>query len=198
VKTTLTRTITLPNVPTGNYIIMLLASVTFMLQFVFDSNQQYLRGLILEHWSLAGVIGHMWLHVGTIHIVSNLVILWIFGRHVCRRIGSANYILAYVAVGLASAVVHIVYDGRPTIGASGAIMGILGLHVVLCFEHFSPLGPWLILVWYLLNLTVGVLDASAAAHFAHIGGFLSGAALAGCIVLWGVLRPEESAAPVLP
>ena len=192
------RNILLADAPVGNYAIMLLASTTFMLQFVYDGNQQYLTGLILQDWSFKAIVGHMWLHAGLAHIVSNLVILWIFGRRVCLKIGSANYILAYLFVGLASGIVHIIYDGRPAIGASGAIMGILGMHVVLCFDRFSLLGPWIIMVWYLLNLTVGILDASATAYFAHVGGFLSGTILAFSLVLLNVVKPEERPAPALP
>ena len=162
------------DVPLGNYALMLLASTTFMLQFLFDSKQQYLSGLILQDWSFFGIVGHLWLHTGLIHITSNLIVLWIFGRHVCRRMGNANYILAYFVVGLTSAVVHIAYDGRPAIGASGAIMGILGLHVVLCFDRFGVLGPWIVLVWYLLNITAGTVGATPTAHMAHVGGFLGG------------------------
>ena len=185
------------DVPFGNYALMLLASTTFMLQFLFDGKQQYLSGLILQDWSFFGIVGHLWLHTGLIHITSNLVVLWIFGRHVCRRMGNANYILAYFVVGLASAVVHIAYDGRPAIGASGAIMGILGLHVVLCFNRFGPLGPWIVLVWYLLDMTAGTLQATPTAHMAHVGGFLGGIILAWLLVILNVVEREEQPVPAL-
>jgi len=176
---------------------MLLASTTFMLQFLFDGKQQYLSGLILQDWSFLGIAGHLWLHTGLIHVTSNLVVLWIFGWHVCRRMGNANYILAYFIVGLASAVVHIVYDGRPAIGASGAIMGILGLHVVLCFNRFGVLGPWIILVWYLLNIAGGVFQATPTAYMAHVGGFLAGIILAWSLIFLNVVEPEEQPIPAL-
>ena len=185
------------DVPLGNYALMLLASTTFMLQFLFDSKQQYLSGLILQDWSFFGIVGHLWLHTGLIHITSNLIVLWIFGRHVCRRMGNANYILAYFVVGLTSAVVHIAYDGRPAIGASGAIMGILGLHVVLCFDRFGVLGPWIVLVWYLLNITAGTVGATPTAHMAHVGGFLGGIILAWLLVILNVVEREEQPIPAL-
>lgn len=183
--------------PLGNYIIILLASVTFLLQFTFDYNQEYLTGLILQDWSFTAIIGHMWLHTGLIHIISNIVILWIFGRHVCRKMGNANYILAYIAVGLASAMIHIIYDGRPAIGASGAIMGILGMHVVLCFKRFSMAGPWIVLVWYLLNVTVGILKSTPTAYLAHAGGFVSGIILASSLVILNIVEQEEPAPAVI-
>jgi rhomboid protease GluP len=139
--------------------------------------------------------GYLWLHTGMVHIVSNLVTLWIFGRYVCRRMGTVNYVLAYLFAGFTSAVFHIMFDGRPAIGASGAIMGILGLHVVLCFNRFGALGPWLVLGWYLANMIAGVFEATPTAHMAHIGGFLGGILLAGLLVLFKVVEPEKQPEP---
>lgn len=102
-----------------------------------------------------------------------------------------NYPLAYLFVGVISAVVHIIYDGRPAIGASGAVMGILGMYVVLCFGRFGWLGPWLILVWFLLNLTGGVAGSLPVAFLAHIGGFLGGVALAGILMLFRIVERED-------
>jgi len=183
------------DIPVGNYIVMVLASLTFMIQFLYDSNHEYLNGLVLEHWSLTAIFGHMWLHTGLVHIIYNLIVLWVFGRYVCLRIGNAHYIFAYLLVGFASAVVHMSYDGRPAIGASGAIMGILGIHVVLCFDRLSQLGPWIILVWFLLNLTAGVVSSSATAYLAHVGGFLGGIVLAALLVVLKIIRYDSQAAP---
>jgi len=178
----------MPGVPLGNYIVMILASLTFMIQFLFDSQQQYLGHLVLQDWSAREMFGYMWLHTGLFHIICNLVLLWVFGRHVCQRLGNANYIFTYVILGFASAVVHMGYDGRPAIGASGAIMGILGVHIVLCFGRLSPAGPWVILVWFLLNLTVGILRSSPAANLAHVGGFFAGSVLAAALILLNVVE----------
>lgn len=180
------KTISVPGVPLGNYIVMVLASVTFMLQFTYDSGQQYLNGLILENWSFSAVLGHMWLHTSLLHIVCNLIVLWVFGRHVCLRLGNASYFFAYLFVGFVSAAAHIIFDGRPAMGASGAIMGILGIHVVLYFKRFSSIGHWIILTWFLLNLTVGVVGSLPAAYLAHAGGFLGGLVLGGSLVFLNI------------
>lgn len=188
----LSKNISMPDVPIGNYLIMLTLVITFALQFLFDSDRQYLNNLVLDRWSLTAIFCYMWLHVNIIHIVSNLVALWIFGRYVCLQIGNANYPLAYLFTGIVSAVVHIIFDGRPAIGASGAVMGILGMYVVLCYGSFGRSGPWLILVWFLLNLTAGMTGYLPSAYMGHFGGFLSGAALAAVLLSFNIVEPAGS------
>ena len=188
----LTKSISMTDVPIGNYLVMLLMTMTFAMQFLYDGGQRYLTGLILDRWSLTAILSYMWLHGSIMHAVWNLIALWIFGRYVCLRIGNANYPLAYLLVGITSAIVHMAYDGRPALGASGAVMGILGMHVVLCFKRFGWLGPWLILIWFLLSVLQGVEGSVPAASLAHAGGFLGGAALAGVLVLFKVVESGET------
>ena len=171
-------------VPLGNCVIMLAATCAFAIQMLFDPGAHYLSGLVLQKWSVAALFGHMWLHMTMAHLVGNLITLWIFGRYVCPKLGDVPYGLAYVTVGLGAGLVHIAYDGRPVIGASGAIMGILGIYVVLCFEQFGRLGPWLILTWFLATLGAAIIGGSPASYAAHIGGFLSGMMLAACLTIY--------------
>lgn len=178
--------------PAGNYIVMLLATVTFAIQMAGDPHQQYLNGLILDHLSFAALFGHIWLHMSPVHIIGNLITLWIFGRYVSLKVGNANYPLVYVMLGFAAAAVHVLYDGRPTIGASGAIMGVLGMHVVLCFRRFSPAGPWLVLAWYLLNLTAAIIGGYPTTYMAHVGGFVAGILMANVLILLKVARCDET------
>jgi len=178
--------------PAGNYIVMLLATVAFAIQMAGDPKQQYLNGLILERFSFLALFGHIWLHMSPVHIVGNLVTLWIFGRHVSLKIGNANYPLVYVLLGFAAAGVHLLYDGRPTIGASGAIMGVLGMHVVLCFRRLSPAGPWLVLLWFLLNLTAGIIGGYPTTYMAHVGGFVAGILMANALILLKVADCGET------
>jgi membrane associated rhomboid family serine protease len=193
-RNSLKKNISAHDIPFGNYIVILLACITFALQFLYDYKAEYLTGLVLENWTIKAFFGHMWLHGNLLHIISNLVFLWVFGRHVCRRIGNANYPLAYIFVGLAGALAHMLYDGRPAIGASGAIMGILGMHLVICFKHFSPAGPWIILVWFLLNLMIGATNYfpnADIAYMAHIGGFFAGIVLANLMVMLDIAENND-------
>ncbi len=179
-------------VPFSNYAIMLVTTFAFAVQMLWDPGAQHLRGLVLENGSMLGLLGYMWLHLGMVHLVGNLVTLWIFGHYVCPRLGDATYIVAYLAAGAVAGLVHLAYDGRPMIGASGAIMGVLGMHVVICFRQFGSLGPWLILVWFLTTLGAGVVGNFPAAYISHIGGFLAGMALAVCLMVLGLANIDAA------
>ena len=191
------RSVCAQELPAGNYIVMMLATVTFTIQMIGDPKQQYLNGYILKHLTLSSTFGYMWLHMSMVHIVGNLITLWIFGRNVSLKISDASYVLSYILLGIAAAAVHVYYDGRPTIGASGAIMGVLGMHVVLCFRQFGVLGPWLILIWFLLNLTAGIIGGYPTTYMAHAGGFLAGMILASLLVIFKVAKCDDTGQSLL-
>jgi membrane associated rhomboid family serine protease len=178
--------------PASNYAIMLVTTCAFAVQMLLDPGAHYLSGLVLTTWTVPGLFGHIWLHLTVVHLVGNLVTLWIFGYHVCPRIGDVTYAIAYVAAGTGAACVHILYDGRPVIGASGAIMGILGMHVVICFHQLGRLGPWLILTWFLVTTGAGIVGDFPAAYAAHIGGFLSGMLVAVCLMIYQALTGRRT------
>jgi membrane associated rhomboid family serine protease len=171
---------------------MMLAIFTFAVQMYCDPKQQYLNGLILERLSFSGVLGYMWLHMSGTHIVGNLITLWIFGRYVSLKIGNANFFLSYVCLGIAAAAVHFLFDGRPTIGASGAIMGILGMHLVLCYRRLGILGPWLILAWFILNLIAGIIGGYPTTYMAHVGGFLGGLILGNVLIFLNIVEYDDA------
>jgi membrane associated rhomboid family serine protease len=181
-----------PRLLAGNYAIMLVATCAFAVQMLVDPQARYLSGLILEKWNLPGLLGHMWLHMTMLHLVTNLITLWIFGRYVCPLLGNVPYALAYVIVGMAAGMVHVVLDGRPALGASGAIMGIFGMHVVICFRQFGRLGPWLVFTWFVATLGAGIIGGIPDAYFDHAGGFLCGMLLAFCLVLFRFVKLDDT------
>ncbi|MBN2594462.1 MAG: rhomboid family intramembrane serine protease [Sedimentisphaerales bacterium] len=183
--------------PGGNYIVMMLATVTFAIQMLGDPGQQYLNGFVLKHSTFSSMFGYMWLHMSMVHIVGNLITLWIFGRMVSLKISDASYVLSFILLGIGAASVHLYYDGRPTIGASGAIMGVLGMYVVLCFRQFGVLGPWLILIWFLLNLAAGIIGSYPTTYMAHAGGFLTGMFLATLLVIFKVAECDDTGLSLL-
>jgi membrane associated rhomboid family serine protease len=136
----------------------------------------------------------MFLHGGWIHLIGNMWSLWIFGDNVEDRLGRANYLLLYLASGVAAALMHIFTNAGsqvPTIGASGAIAGVMGAYfrfyphakvetLVPPFFLFPLpavvfLGWWFVLQFLSGAMTLGAGEQfSGVAWWAHVGGFLFG------------------------
>ncbi|MDI7248777.1 MAG: rhomboid family intramembrane serine protease [Bacillota bacterium] len=153
-------------------------------------------------WVLAvPLLTSIFLHGGWLHLLSNMLYLWIFGDNVEDRMGHGRFLLFYLLVGMMGNAAHIVANPAsqvPAIGASGAIAGVLGAYL-LSFPRarvatLVPLGIFLTVVqvpavlflfgWFLLQLangvaSLGVPGTQQVAWWAHIGGFLSGALLVG-------------------
>jgi membrane associated rhomboid family serine protease len=144
------------------------------------------------------VFTSMFLHGGWLHLLSNLLALYIFGDNVEDRIGHGRYLVFYLVCGVIAALTHIAFNSLspvPTIGASGAISGILGAYFILYPRArvitLIPLFilPWFVEIpavfylgfWFLSQLFNGALSVVSGAQmyggvafWAHIGGFLAG------------------------
>jgi len=141
----------------------------------------------------------MFMHGGLLHLGGNMLFLWIFGNNVEDSMGPIKFIVFYLLAGLAAIAAQVVIDTNsttPTIGASGAVAGVLGGYLLL-FPHarvvtlvfiiffFTILELPAILflgIWILQQALFGYLDLAGSseggvAYFAHIGGFLCGLAL---------------------
>jgi rhomboid family protein len=165
-----------------------------------------------DYFALAGIPGaaverslplltSMFLHGGWIHLIGNMMYLWIFGDNVEDRLGHLRYLLFYIATGLGAALFHAYLHPEstvPTLGASGAISGVLGGYLLL-FPHARVLTlvpivfifvqivevPAVIYLgfWFLMQLVAGTLafaladGAGGVAWWAHVGGFTVGLAL---------------------
>jgi membrane associated rhomboid family serine protease len=142
----------------------------------------------------------MFLHAGWLHIIGNMWALWIFGDNVEDRMGPIRFTVFYVLCGLVSGVVHWFTNADstlPTVGASGAIAGVMGAYfflfprarvVVLFPVLFLPLffelpavtylGFWVLIQVFSGTLSVGTAgEVGGVAWWAHVGGFVSGIAL---------------------
>ena len=161
-------------VPIGNYIVLVLMSVIFLIQFHGDPQQVYLNGLILQAPTFSGFFGYFWLHECPIHIVSNMLLLIVFGRAVSTKMNHSKYFLVYIMLGIAAGIGHAIFDGRDVIGSSGAISGVMGMAIVLSWKKLSPMGPWLVLIWLAISIAVSASGTSHDAHVAHISGFVAG------------------------
>jgi len=148
---------------------------------------------------LSDLLACMFLHGGLLHLVGNMLFLWIFGDNVEHRLGRAGYLLVYLATGAVATWAFSVLAGDsmvPLVGASGAISGVLGLYFLLFRRNRVKVAvllfPFLFDVWliparfvlgfYVIvdNLLPFILGAeSGVAYGAHLGGFLGGLAVAG-------------------
>jgi membrane associated rhomboid family serine protease len=147
--------------------------------------------------SMLGLVTSLFLHGGWIHVLGNMLYLWIFGNNVEDRLGRLPFLAFYLAGGVAAALSQVAVDPHstvPLLGASGAIAATLGAYIVLYpaarIEALVFLGffyqllrvPAVIVLgfWFLLQLVDGLASLGTTATnggvavFAHIGGFVLG------------------------
>ncbi len=145
------------------------------------------------------VFTSMFLHGGWMHLIGNMLYLWIFGNNIEDQLGHFKFILFYIACGVLAGLSHIITDPAskiPTVGASGAIAGVLGAYlirfprarvlVLIWFGFFIRMVyiPAIIVLgfWFIIQLasglpTLGMTQSGGIAYFAHIGGFVAGIVL---------------------
>jgi membrane associated rhomboid family serine protease len=140
----------------------------------------------------------MFMHAGFLHLAGNMLYLWIFGNNIEDIMGSGRYLLFYLVCGVIATVTHIAVNPHsdiPSLGASGAIAGILGAYLVrfpraqvdtclfiIIFWTIIRLPAFIVLAgWFVLQLFQGVAalepsvsQQSGTAFWAHIGGFVAG------------------------
>ena len=142
----------------------------------------------------------MFLHGGWLHLIGNMWFLWVFGNNVEDSMGHLRYVTFYVLCGVAAAAVQSVLDPSsaiPMVGASGAISGVMGAYVLLYPRVQVHMLVVLVIIitrirvpaymmlgyWFLLQLLGGAATSGSedggVAFWAHVGGFLAGAALIG-------------------
>jgi membrane associated rhomboid family serine protease len=145
------------------------------------------------------LVTSLFLHGGWLHLLSNMLYLWIFGNNIEDVLGPVRYIVFYFLCGVLASLAQVISDPNaavPTIGASGAIAGILGAYIVLfpssrvltlvIFFYFIRfievraivvLGLWFLLQFFYSLSAAEIPGSGGVAYFAHIGGFVAGAVL---------------------
>lgn len=134
----------------------------------------------------------MFMHGGWVHLGSNMLFLWVFGNNIEDSMGYFRFLLFYVLCGLAAAFLHISLNPAsavPTVGASGAISGILGAYIILYprvrvhvffppFWFFTMRAGWVLGYWIVIQVLMGIGQLggrmTGIAVWAHIGGFAAG------------------------
>jgi len=139
------------------------------------------------------VFTSMFMHAGWLHLLGNMLYLWIFGDNVEDNFGHIKFLIFYLLCGIAATFAQLVFSvgsNVPNLGASGAIAGVLGAYIlmfpkgqvrVLMGRGVIPV-PALVVIgmWIVLQFISGVgsiANTSGVAYMAHIGGFLAGVVL---------------------
>jgi len=171
-------------------------------RFALVPDQVPLSGpaLLAEPARYATYLSSMFLHGGILHLAGNLWSLWIFGDNVEDRLGHARFLAFYLLCGVLAGAAHVGFhpDSEvPTIGASGAISGVMGAYLflfprakvltvvpILFYPLFLELSAFVFLgLWFAAQLASGLLAlreteaATGIAFLAHVGGFAAGALL---------------------
>ena len=140
----------------------------------------------------------MFIHGGLMHFVGNMLFLWVFGDNIEDTFGHVKYLAFYLVSGVLATLAHFAIDPAsqtPLVGASGAISGVMGAYLLLYPRNrirtliiyflitvVELRAVWLLLIWFALQtiqglLSIGVSDQVSTAFFAHVGGFVVGAAV---------------------
>jgi membrane associated rhomboid family serine protease len=155
---------------------------------------------IAQGENLVSLLTSMFLHGGWLHLIGNMLFLWVFGDNIEATLGHIPYLVFYLIGGLVASAAHILFNlgsDIPSIGASGAIAAVLGAYIVmfprsqvkvLVFLGFRAgvarvsallfLGIWAVTQFFngVASLGVPTAQTSGVAFWAHIGGFVAGLA----------------------
>lgn len=151
-------------------------------------------------WKFLTLFTSIFLHGGLVHLLGNMLTLWIFGDNVEDRMGHGKYLLFYLTCGVTASLTHVFMNPAstlPSIGASGAIAGVMGAYLLLYprarvitlipvfFLYIVEVhASFFMLFWFLLQFFSGIMSIGAPAYqsggvawWAHIGGFITGVIL---------------------
>jgi membrane associated rhomboid family serine protease len=198
--------------PFVNISLIVLNSVAFLFELSIPDAQfqRFVRafGIVPGDFLWPTVFTSMFLHGGWFHLLGNMLYLWIFGDNVEDRLGHLRYVIFYFVCGTAAALAHVYMNPgsmMPTLGASGAIAGVMGAYFVLYPQsRILTLVPILIFfrvfevpavvflgLWFVMNFLSSAfnsgVESSGIAFGAHVAGFLTGA---GWVLLFRARRTE--------
>jgi membrane associated rhomboid family serine protease len=193
--------------PYVTYALIAINIAVFASYFTLFTDERALAGFF-NTWALipadvsrgsgiSGLITSMFLHGGLLHLAGNMLFLWIFGDNIEDEMGHIGYLLFYLAAGIAAGLAQVIsepFSHIPTVGASGAIAGVMGgylllfpraridiLLIFIVFFRVITVPAWVMLgVWFALQLLSGVATDTASggiAYWAHAGGFFVGVLL---------------------
>ncbi|MGB3176798.1 MAG: rhomboid family intramembrane serine protease [Albidovulum sp.] len=149
---------------------------------------------VTQGGELHGVVTSMFLHAGFMHLAGNMLFLWIFGDNLEDQLGHLGFLIFYLVAGIAAGLSHIIADPNsviPTVGASGAIGGVMGAYLLLFpkakvdillifiifFRVFTIPAFVMLGLWFAMQIFSGLstpTEGGGVAYWAHAGGFIAG------------------------
>jgi membrane associated rhomboid family serine protease len=196
--------------------IIVLNSVAWLYELMLSGDELpaflQLYGVVPADFSAPTLVSSMFLHGSWMHVIGNMWYLWIFGDNIEDRLGPTRFVVFYLVCGVAAALSHVAMDTTstlPTIGASGAVAGVMGAYFVLypqsrvltlvpliLFYEIIELPAILLLgFWFLMQVFAAGATAIAVtantqgggvAFMAHVAGFV-----AGVVGVWLFRRPRQ-------
>jgi membrane associated rhomboid family serine protease len=166
------------------------------------------ESLVLGEGPLSWV-GHVLVHGGILHLLGNMLFLWVFGNAVCAKVGNLAYLVIYFGLGFISGGIFYAIDPRPAVGASGAINGIVGIFVVWylfnlisCWYvfwffglgrvgEFSVGSYWMVLMWMGFDILGAIWGGGNVGYIAHLAGLFAGVALGIVLLKTGLVEMER-------
>ena len=189
------------------YALIAINVAVFLLQLPYSGNDRALAGFwgnfalypaaVTRDGDYTGILTSMFLHAGWMHIGGNMLFLWIFGDNLEDQMGHVGFLIFYLACGILAALAHI-YSAPgstvPTVGASGAIAGVMGGYlllfprarvdvvviIVIFFRVFTLPASVMLGIWFALQVFGGFstpAEGGGVAFWAHAGGFIAGIVL---------------------
>ncbi len=194
--------VSMPRHPVANYTILGLIS---LISLLIIAGGDIPEDMILDGWAPAGLIGHLFVHADPVHLVGNMLFLWVFGNAVCAKFGNLLYPVLFLGFALVAAAMHVICDGAPAIGASGAVNGVVGAFVVLypmneirCayyfwyrYGTFDVSSIWIILLWLAFDIWGAAAGTGGVAYWAHLGGFFAGAVTTVILIIGRIIKMED-------
>lgn len=213
-------------IPIINYLIIIINAIVFALEIKKGSNVMQLieayafypneltflvQGKIASLAPIKKMFTSMFLHGGFGHFLGNMLFLFIFGDNVEDRFGHIKYLFFYLFCGVSAIILHYifnVYSAIPTLGASGAIAGVMGAYFIFypyarvltlipifIFLQFVEIPAFFFLIfWFIMQFYLGtvsqLLGSSNVAWWAHVGGFATGLLVA---IFWSLYRKVRRA-----
>ncbi len=194
-----------------NHVLILANLLVFFAQFPMERLAPERARVIVETLSLNprafvpwALVTYAFLHGGPMHVLGNMLFLWVFGPNVEDRFGRAGYLLFYLGGAVVAGGLHALFESAPVVGASGAIAAVTGAYLVLfphttirCFVWFFVIGAFGIPAWWFIGGQIAFnLFTQATGHtgdvavLAHLGGYGFGVALSMGLLALRVLPRE--------